>query len=149
MGFIQPSKIFINDTNCKQPNGLFINTYTGAGLAEHPHGQWSELDLSSVTSSIAIGVDLSGLLIITHGSNAETANLRLSFRNIGDSLPGSNYHGQVIETEIGGGQRSPYSTFVPLTAGKCEVYWEVTNIGGSYPDYSSYGINLSIQKYYE
>ena len=148
MGWIEPNKWFIRDDNCKFPLGLFLNSATVAGLTEHPPGQWSTLDLSGVTSTNAKGAFLSGILIITHGSVPEIADMEILFRNIGDTVNEGNYHGQCIEADTQGGQRSTYSTFVPLTGGKCELWWNHTS-PGSYPQYSAYGANLSVQAYFE
>lgn len=148
MTWLQTQKFFVPVENCKDPLAIFVNTYTGAGLSQFPPGQWNVLDLSSQTSNKAIWALLSGILIITHGSAVETADITLLFRNIGNTINEGNYHGQSIETSVGNGQRSTYATGIPLTNGKCEFYWDKST-GGSYPTNSSYGINLSVQAFAE
>ena len=101
---------------------------------------------------IGIRIFLSGLLIITHGTTPETADMYVGFRAYGDTgteagLPASGgtwYLGQSVETSVTGGQRSAMATWVPVRDGKFEFRFSKAT-PGTYPIHSSYGVNLTIQ----
>lgn len=122
---------------------LFINTYTGDGISTYPMGKWNSIDVSEYVSDNATAIFLSGILIITHGVTPECADLRVYFRK-----PGSSRHafGQVIEASIANGQRSTYSTWVPIENGIFEFQWWVPVLS-IWPTYSAYGINLLMESY--
>ena len=122
---------------------LFLNTYTGDGISKYPMGQWNSVDVSEYVPYNATSIFLSGILVITHGTTSECADLRVYFRK-----PGSKRYafGQAIEASIENGQRSTYSTWVPIEDGKFEFYWWVPVLS-TWPTYSAYAINLLMEAY--
>lgn len=106
---------------------------------------WHTVDLKPLgVTADAQAAFLSGILIITHGNTPETADMTLTFRRPGDSTPCTKYLGQAVEAHIGGGQRSPISSWVPLADGKFEFCYRIST-PGSWPTNSAYGINMSLQ----
>ena len=120
-----------------------------------PYGQpqtpstWYTVDLKPYgVPADADSVELSGLLIITHGGMVETADMHVAFRKFGSSVDPNcvNYIGQVVETDAAGGQRSNNAVRVPLEDGKLQYcYWIPS--GYAWPTGSSYGVNFSIMSY--
>lgn len=131
--------------NSKQPNAIFVNSYSGSGPSS---GSWHEIDISDKIPEDTKAVFLSGVLIITHGTTSEIANLTIGFRAPGSSFDpnGQNYIGQCIEANTTGGQRSTFATWVPVIDGKFEFRWDRPTTA-NYPIYSAYGVNLSLQAY--
>ncbi|MCF2855898.1 hypothetical protein L1286_00315 [Pseudoalteromonas sp. SMS1] len=126
---------------------VFINTYTGAGTVKHPEGQWSQVDVSDIVPADTTAIYLSGNLLITHGTQPQTCNLTIAYRNAGETH-NYGYIGQTIEAALGSGQRSAHSTWVPITNGKFEIKWEANTAHlGTWPNHCSYGINLSLVSY--
>ncbi len=123
-----------------QQQAIFVNSYTGVGPVA---GAWHTVDVSDMVPVGTKCIFVSGLLIITHGTTAETANLTISFRRYGET---ENYYyiGQTIEVDTQGGQRSTMSCWIPLSEDlKFDFFWTRTNTG-QWPTYSAYGINLSL-----
>lgn len=124
---------------------IFINTTTGAGVVEHPPGQWSTVDVSSLVPTGTIAIRLDGILIITHGSTPETADLTVAFRT--DPSWNYGYIMQTVEASVGNGQRSNAGAWVSLDANRCfQMQWTKSTFG-TWPTNSSYGINLSLTAY--
>lgn len=124
---------------------IFINTYTGDGMTQFPEGQWVDVDVSAYVPADAIAVRLDGLLIISHGTTTETADLTVAFRT--DTTNSYSYTMQCVETAVGSGQRTDAGTWVALSAAKkFQMKW-TRSTGGSYPTNSAYGINLSLTAY--
>lgn len=135
----------ISNAPAGQQPPIFINTYTGDGMAQFPEGQWVDVDVSSYVPADAVAVRLEGLLIISHGTTAETADLTLAFRT--DTANSYSYTMQCVETAVGSGQRTDAGTWVALSATKkFQMKW-TRSTGGTYPTNSSYGINLSLTAY--
>lgn len=119
---------------------IFFNSYTPSGPSV---GDWTTVDVSSYVDPNTVAIHLTGLLIITHGTTVETADLRIHFRQ-DSSQPGYYIH-QVIEASVGNGQRCTMACWVPLTSSKTfDWKWETQFPVGTYPDYSAYGANLQI-----
>lgn len=133
-----------------QENVVFVNSYTGTG---QPAGVWTTYKVWGNTNpdldKVPCGTKAfftNGILIITHGVNAETADLTISVRRKG-SLVAWSYVGQTIEASTANGQRSGLGFWVPLNdQGEFELLWTRTNYV-NWPDYSAYGINLNISAY--
>jgi hypothetical protein len=143
-GWQEVNVIGVRTDNSKAPTVIFINTYTGTGPAP---GVWHQIDVTALgVPADAKAAFLSGILIISHGTTAQTCDLTVSLRAPGDDLLAGNYIGQTIETAVGGGQRSNMSSWVPLVGGKFEFQWN-RNTYGPWPSECSYGINLSLQAY--
>lgn len=87
---------------------------------------------------------LGGILIITHGTTNEVADMLMTFAADGDTIDCTKYIGQSAEAYIGGGQRQTMFVAVPLNAGKFQFCYSVAT-PGAWPTNSSYGINLSLQ----
>lgn len=90
---------------------------------------------------------LTGIMIITHGSTVEIADMWLTFAAAAASIDCTKYIGQVVEASLEGGQRSPLTVMVPLTNGKFQYCYHVTT-PGAWPTNSSYGVNMSVQAYW-
>lgn len=141
---------------------IFINTATGSGMTQYPDsglpgsdGPWRKVDLSAVVPEGTKAVFLSGLLIITHGTNPGTADLAVGFRKTGFQLtpnptgdPDNHaYVLQVCDAFPGGGQRSSAAVWVALDENRCfEFRWQRT-LPGAWPSNPAYGINLRVTSY--
>lgn len=129
-------------------NAVYVQTRLGEGGDAGPQATdtWHTVDLTAFgVAEDAKVAFLSGVLIITHGTTEELANLTVTLRAHGDNNSScSKYLGQVIETSIASGQRSTFSTMVPLNAGKFDFCYRISTTG-NYPDHSAYAINLSLQ----
>jgi hypothetical protein len=138
--WVQLNSLYVAKESPSQLNVIAINSY----LSDlQPAYQWNVVDLSNYLPEGAKAVNLSGLLIITHGTSIETADMHLYFRRYG-STDTSIYIGQVIEASTLNGQRCTASYWVPLSEDlKFEFYWTRTNLG-QYPDYSAYGMKFYI-----
>jgi hypothetical protein len=134
------------------PTAVFLNSYTGAGVTTpwngviFTRGAWTTVDLSAHIPSNAKAVFLQGILIITHGSQPETADLQINLRPPSSTEAAGNYEGQTVEAAVGGGQRSPFSAWVAVEDGKFQFYW-FTPTYGQWPTWSSYGVNLTVQAF--
>lgn len=138
-------------------NGVFVNSYTGAGVAAD---EWQIVDLKPMgIPADAIAVFLSGILIITPGSGAldpgATADLNVRFRKPGDwqhNLWGS-YQGQVCDRNGGGvapigeGGRSTMAVISPLVNGCFEWGWARSTYH-PHPSSAAYGVNMNVQMYF-
>lgn len=109
-------------------------------------GTWYIVDLAPFgVAADAKAAFLSGLLIITHGTTPETADLHITFARPDDAVANcSKYIGQAIEPFVGGGQRSNMATWVPLVGGKFKFCFN-TATGGTSPANSAYAVNLTLQ----
>lgn len=143
-----PSRIYGPD------NAVYIITHGPAGsdYGQQETNAWHTIDLAPFgVPADATAAFLSGLLIITGGTTAEIADLRVVFRRPGDMTSCAKYMGQasfqtnsVNGQPIGGGQRSTMATWVPLAEGKFELCYQLSTIG-TWPTNPAYGINLSVQ----
>lgn len=131
----------------KSPTGqnpiIFLNTYTGAGVARNT---WSKVDMKGLVPPDTKAIRLDGILIITHGTTAETADLVVHFRKPGETYE-YNYIMQTIEASTLNGQRSNAGTWVALDDDLCFEYKWNTQSLGTYPAYSAYGLNLTLTAY--
>jgi len=139
--WLDASRILIPKTApSSEIQAVFFNSYTGVGGARDT---WQTVDLSSVLPSNAVAIHVTGILIITHGSNAETADLTIYFRR--DSNEPSNQNHQCIEAAIGNGQRSTMACWIPLTESfTFDWKWMTASYNGAWPSWSAYGANLQI-----
>lgn len=148
------SEFYFRNDNAHGRGDVFVNTYTGVHRPETcKAAEWCAISVARYgVPSDAKVVFLSGLLIITHGSTAETADLLVGFRAFGDTNSlealrangGTWYLGQSVETSTSGGQRSTIATWVPVRDGKFEFRYEKST-PGAWPANSAYGVNLTIQ----
>ncbi len=136
------TELYVSGGNTKSPVAVFVNSYTPAGFQA---GTWYDVDLKPYgVSADAKGAFLSGLLIITHGQSSQTCDMTVVTRAPGNQLDAGNYQGQVVEAHLGGGQRSGFSSWVPLVNGVFQFRWD-RNTYLQWPQECAYGINLSLQ----
>lgn len=124
---------------------VFMNSSTTPPIGA-AHNTWTTIDLTGIVPPGTKAVRLDGVLIITHGNSTETANLKVHFRKGGETDE-YNYNMQVIETQVGGGQRSTAGVWIALDDNLCFQYKWATDYLGAYPTYSGYAINLSLTAY--
>ena len=143
--YIEGNTIGIPGSSPTQQNPvIFLNTATGIGSAWNV---WTKVDLTNIVPAGTKAVRLDGYLIITHGITPEIADLMVHFRKTGDTSFPYSYIMQAIEVDTKGGQRSTAGTWIVLDDDLTFEYkWNVNQLG-TYPNYSSYGINLSITAY--
>lgn len=142
LNWIEVDKILVpNFGPASQLLPVFFNTPPALGPAVNT---WTTADISDYVAPNTVAIHLTGLLLLTHGTTAETADLRLHFRR--DSSQGDrNYIHQVVETSTTGGQRSPMACWIPLTDAKTfDWKWNTQHPPGTYPAFSAYGANLQI-----
>lgn len=147
--FTPAGQFFVASDSPGQPSNLcaFVNTYTGEGLAAYPPGVWRRVDLSRLVPADAVAVLLTSMIIITHGTGEETADLTLGFRRAGSTV--DNYTAQTCCTRVGDGSRTSYSVAVPLGAARdFEMKWTRTPAPANWPAWSSYGLNIRVAGYW-
>jgi hypothetical protein len=144
--WVEGSVLGVTATNAKGPVLIFVDSMSAESLAAYPPNSWTTIDWSAYLPLDTKAIFLAGILIITHGNTQDLSNLMLHFRAPGDTADGGNYHGQASEVWIGGGKRQNYATWVPVIDGKFEFFWNATVLG-TYPEWSAFGINLSLQAY--
>lgn len=138
------TETYTAEGNSKSPVAVFVNSYTGTGPVS---GVWHEIDLKPLgVAADAKSALLSGLLLITHGTTQETCDMHVALRAPGNGLDAGNYLGQVVEAHVGGGQRSGFTSRVPLVNGVFQFHWTRVN-SVQWPAGCAYGINLSLQEW--
>lgn len=121
--------------------GPFANSYTGQGLS---FGTTHTIDASKFGAPPnAVGVQMTGILIITHGTQSETCDLMVYARP-DSSKPWYGYKGQTIEAHVGGGQRSNHTLFVPLVDRKFQLLLRGAEGKAQWPQGCSYGVNYLV-----
>lgn len=140
-GFVQAREIWIDGGAPR--TAIFVNTYTGLGGTADT---WQRIDLKPHgVPADAKAVQLTGILIVTHGQQPETADLSVAFRRPGvDAVTCANYVGQTVEAHVGGGQRTNLMTWVPVVDGAVEFCYR-RSTQGQWPGNSAYGVNLFVQ----
>ena len=107
------------------------------------------LDIPADAKAMAVG----GLLVITHGTQPENADLRLGFRDVSDTV-NRPYIGQAGCQDPVPGVRIPFFAIVPVNQKKFQFKWACIDSSssnprlitpGAWPHRSSYAINLSVQ----
>lgn len=149
LAFQQASQLWLTTTPARlySDNVVYVQTHLPGGCVGWCNeGTWQTVDLTPYgVASDAKWAFLSGMLIVTHGSAIEIADLKVVFRRPGDtSTDCTKYLGQAIEAHVGGGQRSNISTWVPLSYGVFEWCYTTTT-PGNWPDNSAYAVNISLQ----
>jgi hypothetical protein len=134
------------------PARLYANNAIYAMIGTQPPSgtfqpnTWHTIDLKP----FGVGADakaafLSGLLIITQGTTPCTADMQIVFRAPGDTTTDINrLMGQVTEAHAGGGQRSGFASWVPLSDGCAEMGFRLST-PAQWPQWPAYGVNLSVQ----
>lgn len=144
MAWKKLNELWINDGEA--PNVIFVKRGSPDGDFGPQPDTWTTVDLNPLgVPREAITAFLAGLLIITHGEAVEIADLRISFRHLGDtSVPLTTYESQTLEADTTGGQRSGVALWVPVVNGFIEYAYHVGTTG-IYPAHSTYAINLVLQ----
>ena len=133
--------IGINANTSKEHAGVFVSTvypqyqYNG-------NGTWSEIDISNLVPVDTKAIFLTGILLITHSGSAGIADFRVHFKKSGAYTYPGDYIGQTVEAHPGGGQRTNFSSWVPVENQKFMFYWYGVPLSGVH-----YGTNLTIQAY--
>lgn len=122
---------------------IFLNTYTGTGATRNT---WTKVDMTGIVPSGTKAIRLDGILIITHGTTSETADLMVHFRKPNETYE-YNYIMQTIEASTLNGQRSNAGTWIALDENMCFEYKWNSQTLGQYPTYSAYGLNLTLTAY--
>jgi hypothetical protein len=134
------------------PYPVFLNTYTGDGVTTpwngkiFTRGAWTRVNLGDMVPDDCKAVFLTGILIITHGTTVETADLTINLKPPSSTENPLNIEGQVVETQVGGGIRSPFASWVGVENKEFDFYWSTPSLG-VWPTYSSYGVSLQIQQF--
>lgn len=125
------------------PQLIFASSYTNQGI---PLGQAVTIDTSSISPENAVGVSLSGILIITKGTMQEACNLTVWFRPSPEHKWGA-YRGQTIEATPGAGQRSNHSITIPMVDRKFQIWIDPAG-RPSWPQGCAYGVNYRPDVWY-
>lgn len=109
-------------------------------------GTWYRVNLSRWGVPIdAKAAFFGGMLLITHGTIVETADIHATFKRPGDTTATCDkYFGQTTEAHVGGGQRSNLATWIPLENASFDWCYTTTT-SGNWPANSSYGVNMTLQ----
>lgn len=121
--------------------GPYANSYGNQGLSWGTTHTIDAVPLGAPENAVA--VQMTGILIITHGTNAETCDLTVYARPDA-SKPWYGYKGQTIEAHVGGGQRSNHTLFVPLKDRKFQLYLSGAQGKPMWPQGCAYGINYLV-----
>ncbi|MBV1693669.1 MAG: hypothetical protein KGP27_04325 [Hyphomicrobiales bacterium] len=128
------------------PGPVHIQVGAQTPVGPQQNGVWVQFDLTPWgVPPDARAVFLAGLLIITHGTRTETANLDIAFRAPGDTTAQcGNKIGQSVEAHVGGGQRQTMSLWVPVVDGLVEMCMTRSTLG-QWPTTSAYAATFTIQ----
>lgn len=139
--WIDGNRIILPETGpASDIQAIFFNSYTKVG---GERDVWHVRELKGIIPDDSVGIHVTGILIITHGAAQETADLQLFLRK--DALQNTNYAHQTIEAEVGNGQRSTMSAWIPLALDKSFQWkWSPVEYKGEWPAYSAYGANLHV-----
>lgn len=148
-----PQTIIVCPNNPKELQVVFLNSATGVGMAQFPVMCWTCVDLTGRVPDGTKAVNLNALLIITHGSQAGTADLQVALRKHGTGFPpagsgqtsGVDYQWQTIEPFVSGGQRTNANAWVSLSDDlKFDIWWNVPSLVPQWSVGPSYGLNIGI-----
>lgn len=147
MTFQKSTEIYTatNQVRLYSDNPIYFGANVPQTWGTPASGVWHRVDLKPFgVSADAKSAFLSGMLIITHGSAAETADITITASRPGDnSRDCAKTMGQAIEASVGNGIRSNVSFWVPLINGEFDWCWKGST-GGVWPNNSAYGANLSL-----
>lgn len=150
--WIETTRLGVNPDNSKGPIAVYVGgNFAGWSDAQAipmpmAPGQWHRVTLPSSVPADVRAVFLSGLLIITHPSDANGVRLPIicnvtgTVRAPGSSLHEGNYQLQAITTATADGVRSNAATWVPVVDRTFEFFYTMT------PGCPTL-INLSLQAY--
>jgi len=146
--FLTESQIQVYDQPGRAPHAIWFNSYKSPSTfipQNLPYnGTWTTVDVSSLVPSGTKAIFVQGILILTHGTNSQLADMKVAFRQTGDT-DDAPYNMQVIEAHVSGGQRSTAGQWIPLDSNGCfDVKISTDNPTGQWPSYASYGASLRI-----
>lgn len=141
----------VADSPTQRPPLIFVNTWTGEGLDAFPMGVWTDVHTAGLVPAGVIAVDLTGIMIITHGWAVEICDLTIAFRRKGTTREDYPYAGQVIEASTQNGQRTNYTGRIPVDDhGVFQLKWVQTPaypVGFTWPLFCAYDIDLRLTGY--
>jgi len=126
---------------------LYINSASNYDtvLTGPTYGQWATIDVSKTFYGVpteippdANAILLSGILIISPGYAALTADLQLYIRELGDTDP-AYMCAQCVANSPTNGARTNFATVVPLVNRKFEMWWNRSTYA-PWPDEPRYGL---------
>ncbi len=123
-----------------QPQAVFMSSQT----ASPSFGMAQTVNLSHIAPPNAKAVNLTGLLIVTHGNAPELCDLKVWFRPSADYRWG-DYMGQAIEPFNGGGERVNHSITIPLVNNSFQIW--VDPLGPGWPSRCSYAVNYKVNEW--
>lgn len=128
------------------PGPVHIQVGTSMTVGPQANGMWNTFDLKPWgIPADARAVFLAGLLIITHGTRQEIANMDVAFRQPGDATATCGAKiGQAVEAHVGGGQRQTMSVWVPVRDGLLDMC-VTRSTTGQWPATSSYAASFTVQ----
>lgn len=145
MAFIEGNTIGVVTGGPTMHIVVFMNTTTGYPPTNE--GGWVTVDVSNLVPPDTKAVMLSGMILLSHGSNPDVCNSFLAYRAYGETFDYS-YSGQAVEGNIGRGQRLNYTDWVEIREGKFQYKWWRTPAGaGEWPGHCGYGLNIRLVAY--
>lgn len=160
-GWLTSTKTLISPVNALNSHILFINTATNVYMlngvkqpAIPPPGVWQNVDFTpSGVPSEAVGLLLSGIMIITDGAKSQDTSVAACFQSPGAGNDPLQYETQTIAVGPSGGSRSNAQAIVPCVNGCIDFSWLRGNSNGewpkgpipAYPTGAAYGFNFNIQ----
>jgi hypothetical protein len=164
-GWTMATRLLFPSNGPSQQPGIFLSSvgpvwYEVGGIKIPnlpPPGQWIDIDWTQIPDfpDDAVGLDLSGILILTDGSTSADESVALAFRAPGTDIPAlGHYVMQTCAVGPTGGARSNGFSRVPVVNGHTQMSWERGNSNGEwpaaplisqYPSNAAYGFNLLIQ----
>lgn len=148
--FVEVSRVFFCTAQDRIYSNNAVYAMIGTAMPAGPQKSnvWNRVDLKpwGVPADAKVAL-MSGILIITHGTEQQLADMHITFRRPSDTTADvTKYCGQICEASIGGGQRVPFSAWVALEDGVFDwAFWIAEPHG--WPTYASYGINLGVEAY--
>lgn len=147
-GYTECSRFFFSRSQDRLWPAAPIRVFRGTTYDEGPSSDtWNRLDLKPHgVPADAKAVLITGMLIITHGTTPQVANITITFKpptEPGDPL---KYIGQATEGNIGGGQRTNLTAWVAVDNGEIDYAYSFVAPTG-HPNYAAYGINMHVDGY--
>lgn len=158
MSWVEGNTFGVSSTASEGQGIIFVSTLAPQTVAQYPMAtlnngvptstSWNIVDASSLFTipNDAKALQLTGILAITMGTAAETADIHIWAGPPSD--PPANYVGQTLAVPASQGSRSNMQTWVKLENGKFAfAWWCASPQPFAYPDHACYIINLKPQAY--
>jgi len=107
----------------------------------YPHNEWITVSVADRVPESAKSIYLTGLLIISCGSQPESPDMTIKFRRKGETKEGRYTH-QAHYCTHPGSVRSPMSLWVPLNEDREFEFKWTRSTYGQWPTNAAYGIAL-------